>query len=562
MANVNERQVSGQAVHNPKLRQDKAKPSERLRGVEKKISKSKLRMDRSSTKLDHAKGKLAAKKPVKKPGAVKTAGRAAKAEAVHYAHHKIFQVEDDNVGVKAAHRTERVTEGAVRDTSRYVKHRSRTRPARQVDKLQKQNIRAKADFHYRSMVHDNPELKKNAVTKHFQKKRIQKQYQKQAKEAAKKTAKKTADKAASAIEKTANAVGAFFKRHPKGAILALLLFFLILILQSCVGSMLSIFNSLGGGVAAGTYPSEDMEMILAEAAYSGKEAVLRYELNNYSKLHGGYDEYHFDLDTLQHDPYVLISILSAIHQGAWTIDDVQGTLSLLFERHYILTETVIVEVRYTTETVTTTDPETGETSEETVDVAYDYYICYVTLDNFNLSHLPIYIMGEQQLSMYAMYMSTLGNRPDLFPQYLYPNASVIKDYGRYDIPPEYLEDAVFAAMIKEAEKYLGFPYIWGGYSPATSFDCSGFVSWVINHSGWNVGRLDAQGLYNICTPVTAANARPGDLVFFTGTYDTPGISHVGLYVGDGMMIHAGNPIGYVSINDSYSQFPCYYGRLP
>jgi len=172
-------------------------------------------------------------------------------------------------------------------------------------------------------------------------------------------------------------------------------------------------------------------------------------------------------------------------------------------------------------------------------------------------------MGEEKLSRYALFMATLGNRPDLFPVYLYPHASAYKDYGRYDIPPEYLADETFAAMIKEAEKYLGFPYVWGGYCPATSFDCSGFVSWVINHSGWNVGRLGAQGLYNICAPVSASSARPGDLVFFVGTYDTPGVSHVGIYVGDGMMLHCGDPIGYVSINTAYWQNHLYaFGRLP
>lgn len=219
----------------------------------------------------------------------------------------------------------------------------------------------------------------------------------------------------------------------------------------------------------------------------------------------------------------------------------------------------MVETRYRTET--STDPETGETTSE--EVPYDYYICYVTLDNFDLSHLPVYIMGEDQVSMYAVYMATLGNRPDLFPQSEYPNASTRQDYLDYDVPPEALEDEVFAAMLAEAEKYLGYPYVWGGSSPSTSFDCSGFVSWVINHSGWDVGRLGAQGLCNICTPVSSANAKPGDLIFFKGTYDTPGVSHVGIYVGNGMMIHCGSPISYASINTSYWQSHFYqFGRLP
>src|SRR5699024_1700625 len=243
----------------------------------------------------------------------------------------------------------------------------------------------------------------------------------------------------------------------------------------------------------------------------------------------------------------------------------------LFERQYILTEEVVVETRYRTEnrigTREVTDPETGETTTEEydyeVEVPYDYYICYVTLENFDLSHLPVYIMDEDKVSMYAVYIATQGNRPDLFPQSEYPNAVGREDYLDYDVPPEALEDEQFAAMLAEAEKYLGFPYVWGGSSPSTSFDCSGFVSWVINHSGWDVGRLTANGLLNICTPVSSANARPGDLSLFRGTYDTAGASHVGIYVGGGRMIHCGDPISYANINTSHWQSQCYtVGRLP
>ncbi len=244
------------------------------------------------------------------------------------------------------------------------------------------------------------------------------------------------------------------------------------------------------------------------------------------------------------------------------LDEVQGTLQMLFDRQYILTEDVVVETRYRTETDTWTDAD-GNTHTDTYQVPYDYYICTVTLENFNLSHVPVYIMSEEQLGMYATYMATLGNRPDLFPGSGYIGKYVEGSYTDYDIPPEALDDEVFAAIIKEAEKYLGYPYVWGGSSPSTSFDCSGFVSWVINHSGWDVGRLGAQGLCNICTPVSSANVKPGDLVFFTGTYDAPGVSHVGIYVGNNMMIHCGDPISYANLNSSYWQSHFYrYGRLP
>ena len=185
----------------------------------------------------------------------------------------------------------------------------------------------------------------------------------------------------------------------------------------------------------------------------------------------------------------------------------------------------------------------------------------MTLENKNLSQLPLEMMNEEQMSRYSLYMSTLGNRPDLFPESAYVGKYVTNPTAGYDVPGEYLDDETFAAMLTEAEKYLGYPYVWGGSSPATSFDCSGFVSWVINHSGWNVGRLGAQGLYNICAPTSSP--KPGDLVFFVGTYDTAGVSHCGIYVGDGMMIHCGDPIQYANLNTSYWQSHFYaYGRLP
>ena len=340
-----------------------------------------------------------------------------------------------------------------------------------------------------------------------------------------------------------------------GVLLALACVLLLFMMQSCSSSLVTIGNAGAGAVGATTYPSQDEEMLAAEAAYSGMEAELQAYLDNYESTHD-YDEYHFDLDSIEHDPYVLISILSVLHEGAWTADQVQGTLETLFDRQYILTEDVVVEVRYRTESRTD-----SEGNSYTVEVPYNYYICYVTLENKNLSHLPLEIMSEEQMARYALYMSTLGNRPDLFLESAYVEKYITNPPADYDVPEKYLDDETFAAILEEAEKYLGYPYVWGGSSPATSFDCSGFVSWVINHSGWNVGRLGAQGLYNICTPTS--NPKPGDLVFFVGTYDTAGVSHCGIYVGDGMMIHCGDPIQYANLNTSYWQSHFYaYGRLP
>jgi hypothetical protein len=320
---------------------------------------------------------------------------------------------------------------------------------------------------------------------------------------------------------------------------------------------------MGGSVGVSTYTSEDTEMIAAEFAYATMENALQNTLINYASLHPGYDEYRYNIDEIKHDPYVLISIISVLHEGAWTLSDVQDTIDTLFYQQYILTENVVVEVRYRTVRTTHTDPDTGESYESSHEESYNYYICTVTLNNYDMSHIPVYIMSEDQLSRYALYMATLGNRPDLFPTYIYHHASTVLTPVHYGIPPEYFGDSVFAAMIKEAEKHIGRPYVWGGSKPSTSFDCSGFVSWVVNNSGWDVGRLTAQGLYNICTPVSESNAKPGDLIFFVGTYNTPGVSHVGINVGDSMMLHCGNPIGYASTNTAYWKSKFFtYGRLP
>ena len=263
--------------------------------------------------------------------------------------------------------------------------------------------------------------------------------------------------------------------------------------------------------------------------------------------------------------------MSALHEGAWTLDEVQDDLAMLFERQYILTETVEVEVRYRQETrtgsYTYTDPDTGESVTEEyeyeVSVPYNYYICTVTLENFNLSHLPIHIMSEEQLSMYALYTATHGNRPDLFPQSQYPNASVLKDYTDYDIPRRIFGGRNFCRHHYGSGKISRLSVHMGRILPGNLFRLLGFVSYVINQCGWDVGRLGAQGLYNICTPVSAPDAKPGDLVFFVGTYDTEGVSHVAIYVGDGMMIQAGNPIGYADMTTSYWQSHFYsFGRLP
>jgi cell wall-associated NlpC family hydrolase len=316
-------------------------------------------------------------------------------------------------------------------------------------------------------------------------------------------------------------------------------------------------------VIATSYTSEDSDIEQVDRNYTALESALNSRANNIESEYPGYDEYRYDIAGIGHDPFELASYLTAKYQ-TYTPSMVQDELQRLFNQQYKLTLTPVTETRYKTEVQTEVwkDPETGEvhTSTTTVQVPYSYHILNVTLTNKSLSVVALSNLTAEQAEMYHIYMETKGNKPKLFADNPYVNRGEFTDY---DIPPEALTDAKFAAIMKEATKYLGYPYVWGGSSPSTSFDCSGYVSWVINHSGWNVGRLGAQGLFDICTPVSPANARPGDLIFFVGTYATSGVSHVGIYVGDGMMIHCGNPISYANVNTQYWQNHFYaYGRLP
>lgn len=538
---------------NPTSGQNVPKSKFRRKSRQEQTAAAKLRMERRSEKLDKAQETLAKQKPIKKPGPVKKVGWAAGGAVHGYVHGKIYEVEHENVGTEGAHRSELVGEAVYRYGSRKIRKAIREHPAKSVQRAESKHIKATADYHYRQTVAEHPEMQNgSAMSRYFQKQRIRHQYANQAREAAKQTV-KAAGETTVTTEKLAARTVVYVKQHPVGVLLFFGCFLLIVLLQSCMSSMVTVGNGMAGAIGASTYAAGDGDMLGAEAAYCGLEAKLQDYLDTYESTHD-YDEYHFELDDIAHDPYVLISIISALHEGVWEVDEIQGTLQMLFDCQYILTEDVVVEVRY--HTVTRTD---SEGNEYEADVPYNYYICTVQLTNFNLSHLPIYIMGEEHLSRYALYMATLGNRPDLFPGSDYVD-KYTADPVEYDLPEEYLADETFAAIWEEATKYVGYPYVWGGSSPATSFDCSGFVSYVYNQCGWDFGRLGAQGLYNISTRTN--RPKPGDLVFFTGTYDTPGVSHVGIYLGDGWMLHCGDPIGYANLNTSYWRSHFYaYGKL-
>lgn len=514
------------------------------------LGRATARVERREEKLNRATGRLERQRPIKPPGPVKRAAGFAGRTVHGFVHTKLYEVEHENVGAEGAHRAELVGEVAGRKAVHFTGRQVRAHPQKAVQRAQAKLGKAQGNLRFQEVRKEHPELEKNALARSWRKHQQRKRYQKQVREAAKSGA-----KAAKTAEGASARVVGFIKRHPGGVVITLLCVLLIFSLQSCVSSVITLGNGMAGGVGASTYPAEDADLLGAEAAYAGLEADLQNRLNSYEATHS-YDEYHYDLDEIEHDPYVLLSILSSLHDGEWTLAEVEGDLQALFDRQYILTESVRRETRYTTEIWTDAE---GNIHRERV--PYSYYICTVTLENTNLSHLPVYMMGEAQLSRYALYMAALGNRPDLFPTSDYVDKYITSPPAPHEVPEGYLSDPTFAAMLTEAERYLGYPYVWGGSSPATSFDCSGFISWVANQSGWNIGRLGATGLYNICTPTRSP--RPGDIVFFAGTFDAPGITHCGLYVGDGWMLHCGDPIQYTDLNTSYWQAHYYaYGRLP
>lgn len=468
-------------------------------------------------------------------------------------HRQIRRVEDDNTGVQAAHETEQGAKSGVGLVVRSAR-RARLSASRHTEQAA-QAIRPQAP------------PSSNPLSRWRQKRAIRRTYM--TGQAAGETA-RSAAQAGGAVACAKRGFKALAARSRKTYLLAGALVALLAFVMNGLSSCAPLVQSAMQSLVIAAYPAGDEELLAAERYYANLEKKLQNELNHYASYHPGFDEYRIEADDIWHDPHALMALISAHANGEWTVDDAYGYMDRLFEKQYILTEDIEEETRYRREWVTRyrreEDAETGEATwvpyQVEEDVPYTYRICTVTLDNFNLSHLPFYVLSREGVGRYAMYISVLGMREDLFRGN--PYASTLREPGEYDIPADVMEDETFRRLMEEAEKYIGYPYVWGGDSPETSFDCSGFISYVFAASGVrDVGRLGATSLYGRCTPIAPQEARPGDLIFFEGTISgEEGITHVGLYVGGNHMLHCGSPIGYADLTDSYWQNHFYgYGRL-
>src|SRR5699024_3501910 len=454
-------------------------------------------------------------------------------------------------GVQAAHEGERLAEGAAKKLKdgKYSKKLKAYKKAERLDKAaDKANIQALRRKQQAVQPTSNP------ISRWKQRQQIKASYY--ARKTGSKMSGGAANTARSAATRKANAAAAkaaqFASTHAHmllmGGVLVLLIMVLITFITSC-----SVFFPGGTGTVWTTsYTAEDEDILGAEEDYCLLEEKLMAEIEAIPASHPGYDEYNFDLDPINHDPYGLAAMLTAIHE-AYTRGEVQGTMTAIFDMQYELILTETIEIRTRTETRTDIDPATGETYTYEVEVEYEWKILNITLINYGLDMVAHGMLSGDDLERYQILQETQGNRPELFGGL----SLVVGSDGSgeagidYQVPDEALTDPEFGSMLKEAEKYLGTPYVWGGSTPETGFDCSGYVCWVLNESGWDVGRTTANGLWQQSTKISEAEAKPGDLVFFEGTYDTPGASHVGIYVGDGVMISAGDPIKYSNIHSSY-----------
>ena len=640
-------------------------------------SKQRLRFEKEIKDQSAALNGPAALKPVK----------VAAGMAGGMIHNQIYRNEQENVGIQAAHRAELAGEAGLR----YANRARKLAPYNKVKRLQGKTINAQAKAAYQKALADNPALKKKGLAKLAYKKRLKRKYAKAARDAYKKG--KRAKDTAVTTGKIAKKVVQAIKNHPIACLVIGLLLFLIIFIASAFSSCASIGAGTGGIVSAASYQADDYTISQAELTYTEWETDLQMEIDDIENTHPGYDEYHYQIDAIEHDPYVLMGYLTAVY-GEFDSATAETAMRGLFNSQYHLS--VTEEVQRKTRTESRTDPTTHRQSA--TEVEYEYKILNVKLTTTPLERVVVSRMNAEQKEICELLMTTKGCRqyvsnvfgdtnwiPYVTSYYGYrvhpisgdknyhtgvdigmsqgteiraghdgtvtiagenggyglcvelsgetpEGKNLVTKYGHcsqilvsvgdtvsagdviakvgstgnstgphlhlevlvdgnylnplffaetgdeterhlptgsssnythYSVPPSALSDARFRAILTEAEKYLGYPYVWGGSSPETSFDCSGYVSWVINHSGWDVGRHGVLGLEDFCTKIAPSEAKPGDLIFFERTYDVVGASHVGIYVGDGMMIHCGDPISYTSINTSYWQEHfLHFGRLP
>lgn len=544
------------------------------RRQQKKTDKAKRRFDRATGKVQEARDNLPTQRKIRlrkefdedagrprrrlrfetevKPEGkrnllargILTAGRAVDLKA----HQKIREVEQENVGVEAAHKVEFTAENLAHDTVRFAYRHHKAAPYNKLRKWEKKAARANVNYLYQKTLQENPELKKSLFSRMQQKRHIKKKYQKAAREAKRGAA--AAKETAGLVGNAARAVASFVGGHKKLVAIAALIVLIVCFFVSCTSSCSSMLAGGFSSILGTSYGSEDTDIHGAEDEYTQLEKELQERIDNIESDYPGYDEYRYELDEIGHNPYELTSYLTAKLQE-YTRASARAELQALFDEQYTLTLTESVEIR------TYTD-EDGDEHE------YEWYILTVTLTNKTLPVVADALLTDDQKTIYTATLITKGNKPYLWDG-IYTGGGEADPGIDYEIPGEALSDPDFAALAAEAEKYLGYPYVWGGSSPSTSFDCSGFVCWVYTHSGvYNLPRTTATGIYNQCATIPASEARPGDCIFFTRTYDSAGpVSHIGIYVGNGMMIHAGDPIKYANINTPYWQEHFYaFGRLP
>ena len=536
------------------------KKAEHRRQIRHEADLAKMRSKKLKSEQD-VKAKKNAAASGKKGGKPKNPGNLAADALSAKAHQSVRNADqDNNSGVEAAHFTEGSAEGAARAGSRFQYGR-KLRQYKKLERLEKKADKDAVDSIFAERMKSDPQAGSNLFSRWRQKQAIKKEYA--AAKAGAAAAENTAAGTAKAAQGTANMTEKafqFVQSHSHIIIGIAAVGLLVLVIAGSVSSCSVLING-GGNVVLGTsYTAEDEDLKGAETDYTKLEDKLRKQIDRIETDHPGYDEYRYNLAEIGHNPYELASLLTVEFEN-YTRSQVQARLQSIFEAQYELKLVEKVEIRTRKETRVgySYNPitGTGHTYTYQVTVQYEYKILNVTLLNRGVDYVARNSgLTDDQLQRYEVTLECRGNRDDLFAGIAFATpdgAGSSGEYQDYDIPGEALTDEKFRKMITEAEKYLGYPYVWGGSSPSTSFDCSGFVSWVINHcgNGWNVGRQTANGLMGKCDIIPKSEAKPGDLIFFQKTYNTSGASHVGIYVGNGMMIHCGNPISYASIETNY-----------